>query len=100
MVGKLAVEPGATFNVTCVMKGTVKEMNKSGDNKDNNENKKPGKQLKNVAVLSGIAIQMGVTIYLFVLLGKWLDTKFNNNDKLFHYNHDTVGCGYFTVCCH
>lgn len=53
------------------------------DNKDNNENKKPGKQLKNVAVLSGIAIQMGVTIYLFVLLGKWLDTKLNNNDKLF-----------------
>lgn len=30
VVGKLAVEPGATFNVTCVMKGTVKEMNKSG----------------------------------------------------------------------
>ena len=27
--GKLAVEPGATFNVTCVMKGTVKEMNSS-----------------------------------------------------------------------
>ncbi|MGJ8591410.1 MAG: bactofilin family protein [Aquaticitalea sp.] len=25
-VGKLAVEPGATFNATCVMKGTVKEM--------------------------------------------------------------------------
>ncbi|GAA4967373.1 polymer-forming cytoskeletal protein [Algibacter aquimarinus] len=30
VVGKLAVEPGATFNVTCVMKGTVKEMNKGG----------------------------------------------------------------------
>lgn len=30
VVGKLSVEPGATFNVTCVMKGTVKEMNKSG----------------------------------------------------------------------
>jgi len=27
-VGKLAVEPGATFNATCAMKGTVKEMNK------------------------------------------------------------------------
>lgn len=27
VVGKLAVEPGANFNVTCVMKGTVKEMN-------------------------------------------------------------------------
>ena len=30
IVGKLSVEPGATFNVTCIMKGTVKEMNKSG----------------------------------------------------------------------
>lgn len=30
VVGKLAVEPGATFNVSCVMKGTVKEMNKGG----------------------------------------------------------------------
>lgn len=45
--------------------------------------KKPGKPLKNVAVLSGITIQMGVTIYLFVLLGKFLDTKFNNGDKLY-----------------
>ena len=27
LVGKLSVEPGATFNVTCVMKGTVKEIN-------------------------------------------------------------------------
>lgn len=49
----------------------------------NNKDKKPGKQLKNIAVLSGIAIQMGVTIYLFVILGKWLDTKFNYGDKLF-----------------
>ena len=30
VVGKLAVEPGVTFNVTCVMKGTVKEMNNGG----------------------------------------------------------------------
>lgn len=50
---------------------------------DNNENKKPEKPLKNVAILSGIAIQMGVTIYLFVILGKWLDAKFNNDGKLF-----------------
>ena len=27
-VGKLAVEPGATFNATCSMKGAVKELNK------------------------------------------------------------------------
>jgi F0F1-type ATP synthase assembly protein I len=45
--------------------------------------RKPGKPLKNVAVLSGITIQMGVTIYLFVLLGKFLDTKFNNGDKMY-----------------
>ena len=45
--------------------------------------KKPGKPLKNVAILSGIAIQMGVIIYLFVMLGKFLDTKFNNSDKLY-----------------
>lgn len=48
---------------------------------DNKENRKPEKPLKNVAVLSGIAIQMGVTIYLFVLLGKWLDNKFNDGNK-------------------
>jgi len=28
VAGKLSVEPGANFNVTCIMKGTVKEMNK------------------------------------------------------------------------
>lgn len=27
---KLAVEPGATFNVTCIMKGAVKEINHGG----------------------------------------------------------------------
>lgn len=34
IVGKLAVEPGATFNVTCIMKGTVKEMNNSGQQRE------------------------------------------------------------------
>lgn len=29
-VGKLAVEPGATFNATCLMKGSIKELNKGG----------------------------------------------------------------------
>ncbi|WP_262510073.1 AtpZ/AtpI family protein [Confluentibacter sediminis] len=47
------------------------------------ENQKPGKQLKNLAVLTGIAIQMGITIYLFVILGRWLDAKFHHGDKLF-----------------
>lgn len=29
-VGKLAVEPGASFNATCIMKGSIKELNKDG----------------------------------------------------------------------
>ena len=29
VIGKLAVEPGATFNATCSMKGGVKELNKT-----------------------------------------------------------------------
>ena len=32
--------------------------------------------LKNIASFSGVAIQMGVTIYLGNLLGEWLDQKF------------------------
>jgi cytoskeletal protein CcmA (bactofilin family) len=27
-IGKLAVEPGATFNANCIMKGSVKELKK------------------------------------------------------------------------
>ncbi len=49
----------------------------------NNQNQEPKNQLKNAAVLIGIAIQMGVTIYLFVLLGKFLDSKFNDGNKLY-----------------
>lgn len=51
-----------------------------GSNKDS---QKPKKQLKNAAILMGIGIQMGVTIYLFVLLGKWLDTNYNSGEKLY-----------------
>jgi cytoskeletal protein CcmA (bactofilin family) len=31
IVGKLSIEPGATFNATCAMKGTLKELNKKSD---------------------------------------------------------------------
>ena len=31
----------------------------------------------------GIGLQMGVTIYLFVLLGRWLDTNYNEGEKLY-----------------
>lgn len=40
VVGKLSVEPGATFNVTCIMKGTVKEMNKGGQQQRQSETEK------------------------------------------------------------
>ena len=40
VASKLAVEPGATFNVTCVMKGTVKEMN-NGNGVQAQQQRKP-----------------------------------------------------------
>lgn len=39
--------------------------------------------IKRWAVLSGIAIQMGVIIYLFVQLGKWLDATYSDGGKTF-----------------
>ena len=43
VAGKLAVEPGATFNVTCVMKGTVKEMNNGGQSQQQQRKPETGK---------------------------------------------------------
>lgn len=63
------------------------------DNQHNKENRNPKKQLKNVAALSGIAIQMGVTIYLFVILGKWLDTTYNDGKKLYIIIMTLLGVG-------
>ena len=60
---------------------------------ENQQDQKPKGQLKNAAILSGIGIQMGVTIYLFVLLGKWLDSKHNNGDKLFIIIATLLGVG-------
>ncbi|MCK0123144.1 polymer-forming cytoskeletal protein [Gelidibacter sp. F2691] len=41
-VGKFAVEPGATFNATCIMKSTIKELNTNNSIKalDGKETKK------------------------------------------------------------
>lgn len=36
VAGKLSIEPGATFNATCVMKGNVKNMPKRGQNTTDN----------------------------------------------------------------
>lgn len=43
----------------------------------------PKKPLKNFAILTGVGLQMGVTIYVFVRLGKWLDATYNEGGKLF-----------------
>ncbi len=39
--------------------------------------------IKRWAILSGIGIQMGVIIYLFVKLGKWLDGKYSDGGNAF-----------------
>jgi len=47
--------------------------------------KKPTKKpLNKYLRFSGIAIQMGLTIYLGSLLGKWLDSYFLNENQLFY----------------
>ena len=63
-------------------------------------NNSPKKPLKNALILTGVAFQMGVTIYLFVLLGKWLDTVYNNGDRAYIIVSTFAGVGislYLTV---
>lgn len=47
------------------------------------KNSKSNKPLKKYARFSGIAIQMGVTIYLGSKLGEWLDLKYVNENQLY-----------------
>tara|TARA_B110000003_G_scaffold253719_1_gene269213 strand:+ start:266 stop:481 length:216 start_codon:yes stop_codon:yes gene_type:complete len=42
--------------------------------------KKPINGIRRWAALSGIAIQMGLIIYLFVQLGKWLDANYTQGN--------------------
>lgn len=53
----------------------------------------PNKPLRNALVLTGVAFQMGATIYLFVLLGKWLDTTYNDGQKLYVIICTLLGVG-------
>lgn len=51
-----------------------------------NNHKKPSKKPKQpnrVLLLSGIATQMGVTIFLGAYAGKWLDQKYPSDKKWF-----------------
>jgi F0F1-type ATP synthase assembly protein I len=47
------------------------------------DNQKKKKQLNKYLQLTGVAIQMGVTIYLGVYFGKWLDAYFETNNKTY-----------------
>ncbi|MDA9070543.1 AtpZ/AtpI family protein [Flavobacteriaceae bacterium] len=58
------------------------------------------KPLKNALVLTGVAFQMGATIYLFVMLGKWLDNTYNNGARAYVIVATLMGVGislYLTV---
>ena len=39
--------------------------------------------LKNLIKLSGLGIQIGVIVYIFIYFGKWIDLYLNNNTKTF-----------------
>lgn len=65
-----------------------------------NQKPSPRKPLKNALVLTGIAFQMGATIYLFVMLGKWLDTSYNEGERGYIILTTLAGVGislYLTV---
>lgn len=44
---------------------------------------KQKKSLNKYIRLIGVGLQMGVTIYLAVYLGKWLDEKYPNENNLY-----------------
>jgi len=46
-------------------------------------NQKPKKQLNKYIRLTGIGIQMGVTIYLGAYFGKWLDAKYSGEHQTY-----------------
>ncbi len=47
--------------------------------------------IKRWAILSGIGIQMGVIIYLFVKSGVWLDQSYNPEGKLYTIIFTLIG---------
>ena len=48
-----------------------------------NKNPQKGKGLKNAAMLSGIAFEMGAIIFLAVKGGNWLDTHYQTEKQIF-----------------
>ena len=59
---------------------------------ETNKNDKPKRPLNTAFQLSGIGVQMGVTIWLGAQLGKWLDEKYLADKNWF-----TIGITLFAV---
>lgn len=47
------------------------------------QQKPPKNGFKNAAILTGIAFEMGIIIYLSVQGGKWLDAQYQNEKNIF-----------------
>ncbi len=58
-----------------------------------NKDKKNKNGIKNYFILSGFAMQMGVTIYVGAYLGKYLDAKFPADKKWFTILFTLLGVG-------
>jgi hypothetical protein len=48
-----------------------------------NKDSSPKKLPKNALILTGVVFQMGVTIYISVLLGEWLDGIYSNGNSFY-----------------
>lgn len=55
--------------------------------------KKDKNNIRRWAILSGIGIQMGVIIYLFVKGGTWLDATYNPEGKIYTIIGTLLGVG-------
>jgi len=57
------------------------------------KNKKSNSTFKSIAIFTGIAAQMGVTIFLGAYFGKWLDTEYPADKKWFTMIFTLLGVG-------
>jgi len=57
------------------------------------KNKKSNSTFKSIAIFTGIAAQMGVTIYLGAYFGKWLDIRYPSDKKWFTMIFTLLGVG-------
>ena len=63
------------------------------EEKEKSSKKKP-KQFNSFARFSGIAFQMGATIFLAAYAGKWLDQKYPSEKKWFTIGLTLLGVGF------